>query len=60
MSKPASNPTRLNREATLAKYRQRQHAKDAMGIGVIKIDQPNRAQRRAATGMPQSYANSRA
>lgn len=35
MSKPASNPTRLNREATLAKYRRRQHSRDAMGIGVI-------------------------
>ena len=43
MSREASNPTRLNREATLAKFQQRQHARDAMGIGVIKIDKPIRA-----------------
>ena len=48
MSRESSNPTRLNREATLAKFQQRQRARDAMGIGVIKIDKPNRAQRRAA------------
>ncbi len=48
MSKAASNPTRVHREAMIAKQRQQQQLKESMGIGVVKIDNPNRAQRRAA------------
>jgi len=48
MSKAASNPTRVHREAMNAKQRQQQQLKENMGIGLVKIDNPNRAQRRAA------------
>ena len=48
MSKAASNPTRVAQEAAIAHHRQQQQRRANLGVGVIKIDNPNRAQRRAA------------
>jgi hypothetical protein len=48
VSKAASNPTRVAHEASISHHRQQQQLKASMGLGMVKIDNPNRAQRRAA------------
>ena len=48
MSKAASNPTRIAHEASIAHHRQQQQLRASLGLGIVKIDNPNRAQRRAA------------
>lgn len=49
MSRVMTNPTRIMTNAQAEKNTQRQHLLNAaQGLGMIKIDNPNRAQRRAA------------
>lgn len=44
----SKNTTAINRGATLAKHTLTQQAKSAQLVGRVKVDKPNRAQRRAA------------
>lgn len=50
MSKAASNPTRIAQQAAIEHHRQQQQLRAMLGVGTgqIKVDNPNRAQRRAA------------